>query len=84
MEKYTQTATIPKTAERCKAEGLGVTARQLRAWCKEGRLRHTSIGSKALIYWPNLIRFLEAGDTKKAEPPAPWGTVTPLSERIHK
>lgn len=37
---FTQVATIPKTAERCKAEGIGLSARQLRCLCKEGRLKH--------------------------------------------
>ena len=30
MTEFTQVATIPKTAQRCKAEGIGLTENQLR------------------------------------------------------
>lgn len=58
---FAQVATIPRTAQRCEAEGLGLSARQLRALCKSGRLKHTMMGRKALIYWPNLLQMLESG-----------------------
>ena len=59
--EFTQVATIPKTAQRCKAEGIGLSAQQLRCLCKEGRLKHTMMGRKTLIYWPNLLQMLESG-----------------------
>ena len=65
---FTQVATIPKTAERCKAEGIGLSARQLRCLCKEGRLKHVMMGRTALIYWPNLIAMLESGGEAKKSP----------------
>lgn len=65
--QYTQVATIPKTAERCAAEGIGLSARQLRCLCKDGRLKHTMMGRNVLIYWPNLLQMLESGSTP--EPP---------------
>ena len=49
MEKFTQVATIPRTAARCKAEGIGLSANQLRVLCKRGLLKHTQMGSQALI-----------------------------------
>ena len=64
---YTQVAAIPKTAERCKAEGIGLSAQQLRCLCKDGRLKHVMMGRKVLIYWPNLLEMLESGSPP--EPP---------------
>ncbi len=58
---FTQTATITKTAERCKAEGIGLSYHQLWSLCKEGRLKNIPMGRSRLIYWPNLIAFLESG-----------------------
>ena len=65
MEKFTQVATIPRTAARCKAEGIGLSANQLRVLCKRGLLKHTQMGNKPLIYWPNLLEFLESGTPKE-------------------
>ncbi len=62
MTEYTDVATIRATAQRAKDEGLGVTERQIRTWVKQGHLRHTMVGRKALVFWPNLLRFLENGD----------------------
>ena len=61
MSEFTQVATIPKTAARCKVEGIGLSAAQLRTLCKRGELKHTKMGNSALIYWPNLIEFLKNG-----------------------
>ncbi len=80
MADWKQTATITKTAERCKAEGLGVTEWAIRAWCREGKLRHVMAGKKALIYWPNLIAFLEGGEEDRET--APYGTITPIPEKL--
>ncbi|MGI6255706.1 MAG: hypothetical protein ACOYJZ_08750 [Acutalibacter sp.] len=69
MSEFTQVATIPKTAARCKAEGIGLSEAQLRVLCKRGELKHTKMGHSSLIYWPNLIEFLENG-SQEAKPPA--------------
>ena len=34
MTEFTQVATIPKTAARCKAEGIGLSEAQLRVLCR--------------------------------------------------
>ena len=46
MAEYTQMATIPKTAKRCKDENLGITEWNLREWCKSGALKHIRCGTK--------------------------------------
>lgn len=78
MEKFTQVATIPRTAARCREEGIGLSANQLRVLCKRGLLKHTQMGNKPLIYWPNLLEFLESG-TPKDKPPE-VGTIRRIEE----
>lgn len=68
MTEFTQVATIPKTAQRCKAEGIGLSENQLRTLCARGELKHTQMGKKALIYWPNLLELLKSG-TQQAKLP---------------
>ena len=79
--EFTQVATIPKTAERCKAEGIGLSAQQLRCLCKEGQLKHTKMGRVVLIYWPNLIAMLESGGGQEAPEPE-LGKIRPIPERL--
>lgn len=81
MADWKQTDTIHRTAERCKAEGIGVAEWTLREWCREGKLRHVMAGKKTLIYWPNLIAFLENGE-ESGGAPAPYGTITPIPEKL--
>ncbi len=76
--EFTQTATITKTAERCKAEGIGLSYHQLWSLCKEGRLKNIPMGRSRLIYWPNLIAFLESGDQPEAQVP---GQIRPIPEK---
>lgn len=81
-EEFTQVATIPKTAQRCKAEGIGLSAQQLRCLCKEGRLKHTMMGRNALIYWPNLLQMLESGGDATAPVPCGPGQIRPIPEHL--
>lgn len=79
--EFTQVATIPKTAQRCKTEGIGLSAQQLRCLCKEGQLKHTKMGRVVLIYWPNLIEMLESGGEPPLAPATP-GIIRPIPERL--
>jgi len=63
---YKEVATIRETAKRAKENHLGIGENFIRQACKSGRLKCTSAGSKTLIYWPNLISYLEHGDNKPA------------------
>lgn len=81
MADWKQTATITKTAERCKAEGIGLSYHQLWSLCKQGRLKNIPMGRSKLIYWPNLIAFLESGEESGGSP-APYGTITPIPENL--
>lgn len=79
MTEFTQVATIPKTAARCKAEGIGLTENQLRILCARGELKHTQMGKKSLIYWPNLLELLERG-TPQEETPVVYGKIRRIAE----
>lgn len=68
--KYTQLATLPKTAARCKDEGIGLTEYQLRVLCKMELLPHVRYGHKFFVYWPTLLKFLESGNAGSGAPPA--------------
>lgn len=61
---YTEVATIRETAKRAQEANLGIGECFLRRACKEGKLKHTLSGSKTLIYWPNLLEFLQIGEQK--------------------
>lgn len=47
---------------RARLEGLPVTEHALRVWTRSGQLPMRRIGSKGLIYWPNLVRFITCED----------------------
>ncbi len=75
---FTQTASIPRTAARCRAEKIGLSANQLRVLCKTGQLKHVMMGRKILIFWPNLLEFLENGSPKDKPPEV--GTIRRIEE----
>ena len=51
MTEFTQVATIPKTAQRCKAEGIGLSENQLRTLCARGGAETHPNGEKV----PDLL-----------------------------
>ena len=58
MDNYNDLATIPKTLERAKAEGLCIGEAALRRWVKTGAIRAVHSGNRALIFYPALKEFL--------------------------
>lgn len=52
-------ATIRETVSRAKAEGLPISEHTLRRWIKEGAIPVRHAGTKALVYYPNLVRYLQ-------------------------
>lgn len=50
--------TIKEAARRAKAEGLPISEYGLRRLVKAGKIPVRRIGTKALIYFPNLVGFL--------------------------
>ena len=58
----TNVMTIREAVQRAKADGLPVTEFSLRRWIKTGAIPVRSVGSKALLFYPNLVRFLQCDD----------------------
>ena len=50
--------TIREAAARAKAEGLPVSEYTLRNWIKAKVIPVRHAGSKSLLYYPNLVRYL--------------------------
>lgn len=54
--------TIREAVQRAKADGLPVTEYTIRRWIKTGAIPVRTVGSKALLFYPNLVRFLQCED----------------------
>lgn len=55
-------ANIQNTAQRCKEEGISFSESALRTLVKSGDIPACRLGKKVLIYWPNVLRFIEEGN----------------------
>jgi len=58
--------TIREAVQRAKNEGMPVSEYTLRHWVKIGAVPVRKIGQKALLFYPNLVRYLQCEDS--AEP----------------
>lgn len=54
--------TIKEATQRAKEEGIPISEYGLRCLVKAGKIPVRRIGAKALIYFPNLARFLTCED----------------------
>ena len=54
--------TIREAVQRAKADGLAVTEYTLRRWIKAGAIPVRTAGNKALLFYPDLVRFLQCED----------------------
>lgn len=54
--------TIRDTVTRAKAEGLPVSEYTLRNWIKTGRVPVAYAGTRALVYYPNVVNYLQTGE----------------------
>lgn len=54
-------ATINETLKRARAEGIPLPETALRRWVKSGEIPAVYSGKKALIYWPNIVKFVCGG-----------------------
>lgn len=58
---------IRATAKRLRADQLPVSENALRHWVKDGDLPCRWIGSKALLFYPSVRKFLEGEASSKAQ-----------------
>ena len=54
--------TIREAVQRSKADGLPVSEYTLRHWVRIGAVPIRKVGQKALLFYPNLVRFLQCED----------------------
>lgn len=68
--------TIKEAVQRARAEGLPIAEHSLRVWIKMGEIPVRRVGRKALLFYPNLVRYLQCEDGADNMPTA---TVTSVS-----
>ena len=54
--------TIREAVQRAKADGLTISEHALRSWIRVGAIPTRKVGQKALIFYPNLVRFIQCDD----------------------
>lgn len=54
--------TIREAVQRARSEGLHVSEYSLRYFIRSGAIPTRKVGQKALLYYPNLVRFLQCAD----------------------
>lgn len=63
--------TIREAVQRAKSDGLPVSEYCLRQWVRTGEIPTRKAGTKALLYYPNLVRYLQIGDEARPIATAP-------------
>lgn len=61
MKKY-DLSSICDTALRCKRDGVPLTASALRRLVQQGDIPACRIGKKVLLFYPNVLAFVKAGN----------------------
>lgn len=54
--------TIREAVQRAKGDGLNVSEYCLRQWVRTGAVPTRKVGQKALLFYPNLVRFIQCED----------------------
>ena len=60
--------TIREAVQLLKVDGLPVSEYTLRQWIKSGAIPVRKVGQKVLLYYPNLVRYLQCEDGKDNQP----------------
>ena len=71
--------TIREAVQRAKADGLPISEYTLRQWVRTGAIPTRKVGQKALLFYPNLVRYLQCEDGGDNIPAA---TETPGIRRV--
>lgn len=62
--------TVRQAVQRAKADGMPVSEYTLRQWIKSGAIPVRKVGQKALLFYPNLIRYLQCEGNESTPPTA--------------
>lgn len=57
-----EVGTIRETVERLKTENIPVTEYTLRRWVRSGKIPAAHCGQKALVFYPNVLAYIQRGD----------------------
>lgn len=60
--------TIREAVQRSKADGMPVSEYTLRQWVKSGAIPVRKVGQKALLFYPNLIKYLQCENSEPTPP----------------
>lgn len=60
--------TIREAVQRSKEDGMPVSEYTLRHWVKSGAIPVRKVGQKVLLFYPNLIKYLQCEDGKDNQP----------------
>lgn len=60
--------TIREAVQRSKADGMPVSEYTLRQWVKSGAIPVRKVGQKALLFYPNLIKYLQCENSESTPP----------------
>lgn len=60
--------TVRQAVQRAKSDGLPVSEYTLRLWIKAGSVPVRKAGTKLLIFYPNLVRYLQCADGSDNQP----------------
>lgn len=63
--------TIREAVQRARSEGYPISEYTLRRWVRTGAVPTRKAGQKALLFYPNLVRFLQCADGADNEPIPP-------------
>lgn len=58
--------TIRETVQRAKAEDVPISEYTLRQWVRSGAVPVRKVGKKVLIFYPNLLKYLQCEETMPA------------------
>ena len=59
---------IREAVQRARDDGMPVSEYTLRHWVKSGAIPVRKVGQKVLLYYPNLLRYLQCEDGKDNQP----------------
>lgn len=54
--------TIREAVQRAKADGIPVSEYALRQWVRLGVIPTRKVGQKALLFYPNLVKYLQCAN----------------------
>lgn len=60
--------TVREAVKRAKQDGLPVSEHALRMWIRAGVIPVRKAGTKILLFYPNLVRYLQCEDGADNEP----------------